>query len=126
MFQFPTGGVRIGSSIRSFPLRVVRGVLSSSLTLALTGCATPFLRPAIDVPQQFAESPASEAGPDVSWWESFGDPVLAQLVQRAARENRDVRMAAERVRAARAGETISRSWLLPELDGVGYGGTVRQ
>ena len=38
-------------------------------------------------------------------------------------ENRDVKIAAERVRAARAGETISRSWLFPSV-GVG-GGALR-
>ena len=59
--------------------------------------------------------------PEVAWWESFGDPVLSDLIRRAARENRDVKIAAERVRAARAGETISRSWLLPSI-GVGAGG----
>ena len=113
---------RVGGARR----RTGAHLLHVSLVLVLGGCATPFLRSAIDVPGQYTESEASDSGPDVAWWESFGDPVLAQLVQRAARENRDVRMAAERVRAARAGETISRSWLLPELDGVGYGGTVRQ
>jgi outer membrane protein TolC len=34
-------------------------------------------------------------------------------------------MAAERVRAARAGETISRSWFLPDLGAIGYAGTLR-
>jgi multidrug efflux system outer membrane protein len=36
-------------------------------------------------------------------------------VRRAARENRDVKIAAERLRAARAGETVSRSWLFPSV-----------
>ena len=106
--------------------RLVVRMLQGAVALVLGGCATPFLHPAVDVPQQFAESRPSDIGPDVVWWESFGDPVLAELVRRAAQQNRDIRMASERVRAARAGEAISRSWLLPSLDGVGYGGTVRQ
>src|SRR5215471_449562 len=105
---------------------VAEWLLRVSLVLTLGGCATSFLHPAIDVPQQFAESSLGNARSEVAWWESFGDPVLAELVRRAAQENRDVRIAAERVRAARAGETISRSWLLPSFDGVGYAGTVRQ
>ena len=60
-------------------------------------------------------APESEATPEVAWWERFGDPVLTDLIQRAARENRDVKIAAERVRAARAGETIRRSSLLPSF-----------
>ena len=117
---------RSANRVRRACRRIDWHLLRGSLLLALGGCATPFLSPAVDVPAQFAESPASDAGPDVVWWERFGDPVLAQLVQRAALENRDVRVAAERVRAARAGEAISRSWLLPSVDGVGYDGSVRQ
>ena len=63
--------------------------------------------------------------PEVAWWESYGDPVLSDLVRRAAHENRDVKMAAERVRAARAGETVSRSWLWPSI-GVGAAGHRQQ
>ena len=47
--------------------------------------------------------------------------MLSDLVRRAARENRDVKIAAERVRAARAGETISRSWLLPSIGASAVG-----
>jgi outer membrane protein TolC len=36
-------------------------------------------------------------------------------IPRAARENRDAKIAAERVRAARAGEVISRLWLFPSI-----------
>jgi NodT family efflux transporter outer membrane factor (OMF) lipoprotein len=89
--------------------------------LALGGCATPFLQSEVDVPGRFAAAPQSEAAPDVAWWERFGDPVLSDLIQRAARENRDVRIAAERVRAARAGETIRRSSLLPNLGATAFG-----
>jgi multidrug efflux system outer membrane protein len=59
---------------------------------------------------------------EVAWWERFADPTLSDLIQRAAYENRDIKIAAERVRAARAGETISRSWLLPSF-GVAAGGS---
>ena len=54
----------------------------------------------------------------MAWWEGFKDPVLSDLIRRAAQQNRDVKIAAERLRAARAGETISRSWLFPTV-GVG-------
>jgi multidrug efflux system outer membrane protein len=53
--------------------------------------------------------------PRVAWWEAYGDPVLSDLIRRAARENRDVRIAAQRVQAARAGVTISRSLLVPSV-----------
>ena len=98
----------------SIPFRHLR-VLAASLALALVGCATPVLKPSVDVPGRFAAATASDSEPEVAWWDSYGDPVLSDLVRRAARENRDVKIAAERVRAARAGETISRSWLFPSV-----------
>ena len=109
-------------------------LLAASLAFALTGCATPVLQPSVDVPGRFAAAPASNGEPEAAWWDSYGDPVLSDLVRRAAHENRDIKIAAERVRAARAGETISRSWLFPSI-GVhgagfdhrtGYGSDVKQ
>ncbi len=98
----------------SIPFRHLR-VLAASLALAVAGCATPVLKPSVDVPGRFAAALASDSEPEVAWWDSYGHPVLSDLVRRAARENRDVKIAAERLRAARAGETISRSPLFPSV-----------
>jgi len=87
----------------------------------LGGCATPELVSSVKVPYQFAAAPASDAAAEVAWWERFSDPTLSELIQRAAYENREIRIAAERVRAARAGETISRSWLLPSFSAAAGG-----
>jgi multidrug efflux system outer membrane protein len=95
--------------------------MAVSLALALAGCSTPVLKSSVQVPGQYAASPAEQAEPEVAWWEKYGDPVLSELVRRAEQENRDIKVAAQRVRAARAGETISRSWLLPSI-GVAAGG----
>ena len=90
-----------------------------SLALILSGCATPVLQSTVDVPSQYAAVAAAETepapAPEVAWWENFGDPVLTELIGRAAHENRDIKIAMERVRAARGGETISRSALLPSI-----------
>jgi len=96
-------------------------VLAASLALALAGCATPVLKPSLDVPDRFAAATAAAEEPEVAWWESFHDPVLATLIRRAAYENRDVKIAAERLRAARAGETVSRSWLFPTVGAGAFG-----
>lgn len=89
--------------------------LTALFVLALAGCSTPVLQPSVEVPGQFASAAASDMELEAAWWESYGDPVLSELIRRAARENRDVKIAAQRVRAARAGETISRSRLLPSI-----------
>jgi NodT family efflux transporter outer membrane factor (OMF) lipoprotein len=106
-----------------------------AVSLALVACSTPVLKPTVEVPGRFASATAeSKEEPELAWWEGYGDPVLSELIRRAARENRDVKIAAERVRAARAGETISRSWLWPSVSAgvgaadyrTGYSASVKQ
>jgi NodT family efflux transporter outer membrane factor (OMF) lipoprotein len=92
-----------------------------AVSFALAGCSTPVLKSTVEVPGQFAASSAEQTEPEAAWWDSFGDPVLSDLVRRSAHENRDIKIAAQRVRAARAGETVSRSWLFPSV-GVGAAG----
>jgi NodT family efflux transporter outer membrane factor (OMF) lipoprotein len=67
------------------------------------------------MPDRFVAASAAVSEPEVAWWERYGDPALSNLIRRAAYQNRDVKIAAERVRAARSGETISRSWLYPSI-----------
>jgi NodT family efflux transporter outer membrane factor (OMF) lipoprotein len=107
--------------VRADARRGCASALAAALAFALFGCATPVLQPAVDVPPRYAGAAVVEDEPDAAWWERFGDPVLSDLVRRAARENRDVRIAAARVQAARAGEAISRSWLFPSI-GIGASG----
>ncbi|WP_445145006.1 efflux transporter outer membrane subunit [Dyella sp. Tek66A03] len=92
-----------------------------SIALLLSGCATPVLHPKVDVPSTFAATSASEIEPEAAWWETFHDPVLSDLVRRAALENRDIKIATERLRAAHAGQTISRSFLYPSVSASGAG-----
>lgn len=82
------------------------------------------LQSTVDVPGSFSTVPADQTAnqAEVAWWKTYGDPVLTDLIERAAIQNRDVRIAAERVRAARAGERISRSALLPSI-GLSAGST---
>jgi len=113
---------------------VVAGALAASIALVFTGCSTTVLKPSLDVPATFAASTASEMEPEAAWWDSFRDPALSHLVHLAAQENRDVKIAAERLRAARSGVTVSRSFLAPSVSAVGsssdrssgYSGAVKQ
>jgi len=101
--------------------RLVATTIAGLVALALTGCSTPVVKPSIDVPSRFAAAPASDEEPETPWWDAYGDPVLSDLVRRAARENRTFKIAIEHVRAARGGEKISRSWMLPSI-GIGAAG----
>lgn len=96
--------------------------LSVALTgaVVLGGCA-PQLRP---LPAGAMVQPAMEWRTAVQgtvpldrlWWEGFGDPQLAALVERARVGNADVQVAAARVEEARATEAASRSLLFPTFE----------
>lgn len=104
---FPWADRRVGLTVAM--------ALVSAIALVLTGCSTQALHPKVEAPTQFAAGTATQTESEAAWWESFHDPVLSDLIGRAARENRDVKIAAERLRATRAGETVSRSWLFPSV-----------
>lgn len=91
--------------------------------LILAGCASPQPpRPpdtgALNPPFRQTPGPGTEAL-DAATWNGFGDPVLDDLVARARAANLDVRIAAQRVREARAGSTAaaSRAWPTVALTG---------
>lgn len=76
------------------------------LALSLSACAVgPDYRAPETDPARIA---ALEAGDydrtrfDAAWWQQFDDPTLNQLVQRSLADNRELRVAFSRLRAARA------------------------
>ncbi len=58
-------------------------------------------------------------GAIANWWDVFGDPTLNTLVTRAVEENHDLRIAAARVREARALRGVAKADLYPTVDGSG-------
>ena len=118
----PPSGQKVCQRADQLTGLVVAAALVASITLMFTGCATPVSHPAVEVPQRFAAGSAAEIEPEAAWWETFQDPVLTDLVRRAARENRDIKIAAERLRAARSGVTVSRSFLMPSVSATGSAG----
>jgi NodT family efflux transporter outer membrane factor (OMF) lipoprotein len=86
----------------------------------LSGCATPppqALSPPI-VPQTFVghAAPQAPVWPRSGWWQGFGSPELSRLVDLARADNRDLAVAAARLREARAEVTIQRAVLFPAID----------
>jgi len=55
---------------------------------------------------------------DLEWWEMFDDPALRELIDTALEQNYDARLAMARVSEARALAGVSRSFLMPQLDGA--------
>ena len=86
---------------------MLKPALILMLGFALTGCAVGprHQTPPTPVAASFAlarMTPFTTAEPESRWWALFGDPVLDDLVDRAIRGNRDVKMAAARLNEARS------------------------
>jgi NodT family efflux transporter outer membrane factor (OMF) lipoprotein len=108
-----------------------------SLAALLGGCAVgpTYHAPQASQPSAFGEAggnpTAAEKGataglpPDPNsltrWWTVFHDAELDSLLERALRNNRDLRVAISRVREARAQRQVASSALIPEVDATaGY------
>lgn len=100
------------------------GLAGTTLLLAglalLTGCR---VGPEFRVPQ--ASLPTTWTGPAAAgaetdglarWWTTFNDPTLTSLVEEALRSNLDFRLAASRLRQARATHRVAAAASSPTVD----------
>ena len=118
----------------SFPMRTL---LSVSLAAALAGCslAPTYERPDAPVDAAYPTGPAYNAAQtaapagmavaDIGWRDFFGDPLLQQLIEQSLTNNRDLRVAALNVEAARAQYRIQRADLAPSIGVAGQGSAQR-
>lgn len=109
-------------------------LLPIALAAALAGCtmAPRYERPAAPIANAYPTGPAyktpganvSQAGgkpqaqtvaADIGWREFFADPRLQRLIETALQNNRDLRVAALNIEAARAKYQIRRAELLPSI-----------
>jgi multidrug efflux system outer membrane protein len=111
------------------------------LTLPLPGCTVgpDYRPPKVDAPEGWAgtradvtaatqpstnpatrPSVANQQPVDVAqWWTAFNDPVLNSLIDRAVQSNLDIRLAASRLRSARASRTVVAAGFWPTVDVTG-------
>ena len=92
--------------------------------LMLSGCTVGpnYRRPSVQIPTSFRapdESQQAQAQAasfaDLPWWQVFNDPQLQDLIHTALKQNYDLRLAIERVHAARAQVGITRSNEFPQV-----------
>ena len=106
---------------------------SAAALLALAACAVgpDYQTPDPKMPGDWSEKgsdldPATsrvtaQAAQVAEWWKAFQDPVLTSLVERAAQDNLDLRIAESRVREARGLRGVTAGALLPSVNaGAGY------
>jgi outer membrane protein, multidrug efflux system len=107
--------------MRELTVALIAALLAAGCTLE-----PKYERPAAPVPQRFPEGEAyrartvatttGKAAADIGWREFFTDPRLQQLIERALANNRDLRVAALNVEAARAQYRFQRAELLPTIN----------
>jgi multidrug efflux system outer membrane protein len=101
---------------------MIRRAAMAAVALALAGCslAPAYQRPAAPVPSSFPRGeaypePAEGALPSVSYRDLFHDARLQTLIGQALANNRDLRVAAANLAAARAQVRVTRSAQFPEV-----------
>jgi multidrug efflux system outer membrane protein len=99
------------------------GLLSCLIFLAGCMVGPNFQPPQTPVPNEWVgpvPPPPTAAEQDLAqWWTVFQDPTLRSLVERAVQSNLDLRLAAARVRQARAARGVAASGLGPTVDATG-------
>src|SRR5580692_2060652 len=108
-------------SKRSFASMKIAKALSATLfSIMLAGCMVgpKYHRPAVQTPAAYrdlSENPQVQAQTasyaDLPWWQVFQDPKLQELIRTALKQNYDLQLATERINAARAQLTVTRSSL---------------
>lgn len=97
-----------------------------SVLIFLGGCALvgpDYTPPKNNAPQawqadavEFSQKGTADSHTLASWWTTFNDPLLTQLIDRALADNLDLKAALARLREARARRGISQASLFPTLD----------
>lgn len=109
------------SSMSSIMSAILAAILPAIL---MTGCMVGpnYHRTVVQTPtvyRDLSENPQTQAQAasfaDLPWWQVFKDPQLQELVRTALKENYDLQLATERIAAARAQVTITRSNLFPQV-----------
>lgn len=97
--------------------------------LIFAGCATvgpDYVKPDIKAPPAWNTGESKGTGQPsmsqdnlASWWTSLDDPVLVDLIDRAIKNNKDLKKAQSRIREARAARGVAESQFYPSVGASG-------
>lgn len=92
----------------------------SALCLFVSGCTVgpDYLRPEpVSAPQWYAALPhGGDPGSLTQWWSQFDDPLVAELITLAQRDNPGLNQALARIGQSRAAVAVARAALFPEVN----------
>lgn len=95
-----------------------KALISLTALIALVSCAISgpdYVSPEVEMPGSYREGAdlKTTSEQNITWWKDFKDPVLDALIQKAARENKNVLQAIARINQSRALASEAFSELLP-------------
>jgi multidrug efflux system outer membrane protein len=107
----------------------VRKALLVAPLVLVAGCklGPNYKRPEIKTPDAWRQVGTAEAETlaNAPWWEVFDDPTLQELIRIALTENRDLKIAVERIEEARARYGFTHADVWPQIDVGGTAGSLR-
>lgn len=96
--------------------RYILGLATASLLLASCKVGKSYVRPEMELPGSLTEQQDSVCMADMQWQEVYTDSTLRALLNRALLYNKDMAVAAARVKQMAAEKRISIANLLPQLN----------
>lgn len=88
------------------------------LTLGSCKIGKSYVRPELNLPDSLAQHQDSLSFGDKEWWQIYTDSTLRSLIDRALEHNKDMLIAAARVKEMAAQKRISTANLLPDIRGT--------
>lgn len=99
------------------------GMVLAGLILSACVQGTDYQRPSVDMPDGWpqaknSEGPSTSADdqPEIEWWKTFQNDELSGLVERALRQNHDVKRALARILEGRSSVMSAAAGLYPQLN----------
>src|SRR5262245_10237279 len=106
--------------MENIEMKRIAYLLIASGLLFLSGCklGPNYVRPPIHSPEAWkGPVPIDSSLANLQWWELFQDPQLQELIRIALEENKDLKIAIERIEEARAFYGFQKADLYPHVDG---------
>lgn len=99
---------------------LLTGFCLLSIVFVFNSCkiGKSYTRPAMELPDSIWAGQSSFSIADRQWWEVYTDGPLRQLIQKTLIHNKDLQMAAARVKEMAAQRRISTANLLPQVNGT--------
>lgn len=106
--------------MKKFNSKILMVLCFTAFVGTFTSCklGKEYMRPAMVLPDSISDNQTYLSVADREWWEIYTDGPLRDLIQKTLINNRDMMIAAARVREMAAQKRISNSVLFPQVNGT--------